>query len=185
MLELTNIFKSYGDKIVLDGFSLKIKGGERICLMGPSGGGKTTALRIACGLIYPDSGSVLRGYARSACVFQEDRLLPWYDALANLTCLGIDSAKAKSYLEKVGLTGEEHTLPEQLSGGMQRRLALARALAFGGDMYFFDEPLAGLDDATKNDVVNLLEDELKDKTALIVTHDADAAKRLASKIVYL
>ena len=185
MLELTNIFKSYGDKTVLDGFSLKIKGGERICLMGPSGGGKTTALRIACGLISPDSGSVRRGYVRSACVFQEDRLLPWYDALANLTCLGIDSAKAKSYLEKVGLTGEEHTLPEQLSGGMQRRLALARALAFGGDMYFFDEPLAGLDDATKNDVVSLLENELMGKTALIVTHDAEAAKRLGSKIVYL
>ena len=185
MLKLIDIKKSFGEKTVLNGVSLTIDDGQTLCIMGASGGGKTTLMRIACGLILPDSGSVIFDYKKKSCVFQENRLLPWYDALKNITCMGVSPDIAANYLQKVGLSGEEHTLPASLSGGMQRRLALARALAYGGDMFFLDEPFTGLDEGTKEDIISLLEQELSGKTALMVTHDAAAAQRLGDKIINL
>ncbi len=185
MFELTAVTKFFGDKIILDGFSHTFAEGEATCLFGPSGSGKTTLLRVAAGLLAPDVGSVSVPADRAAYVFQEDRLFPWFDALGNLTAVGIAEGAAAQALDAVGLCGDAHTLPEDMSGGMQRRLAIARALAYGGDVFFLDEPLRGLDAATAEPVLDALASAIRGKTALLITHDPYEAFRLSDSVVAL
>lgn len=183
MVSLHNVTKRFADKDVLLDFSWSLPEGQTTCLIGPSGCGKTTLLRIAAGLLAPDSGTVTSPHARSAYVFQEDRLLPWSDALENLTLLGIDEETARLALSRVLLAGDAHTLPDDLSGGMRRRLAIARALAYGGAYYFLDEPLRGLDPATAAPVLDAMRDALHGNTALLITHSPDEAFALSQRLV--
>lgn len=183
MAEFLNVSFSYGNKTVLKDFSFTVNEGESTAILGPSGFGKTTLLNLAAGFIKPQSGEVSFPCSKPSFVFQEDRLLLWQTAIGNLKAVNIEENRAKEYLEKVGLGGDFEKYPEELSGGMQRRLAIARCLAFGGDMFFLDEPLRGLDIKTSAEILELIKSELCGKTALIVTHSPAEAFFLCDRIV--
>ena len=185
MLEFKNVDFSYGDKIILKDFCFSAEEGVSTAVLGPSGFGKTTLLSLSAGFITPKSGQVTPfSGSKPTFIFQEDRLLPWFTALKNLTAVGIEESTAKEYLDKVGLSDCADKYPKELSGGMQRRLAIARALAFGGDIFYFDEPLRGLDIKTSGEILELIKKEISDKTALIITHSPKEAFMLCDRIVF-
>ena len=139
---------SFGDKAVLDRFSLTIPDHGVTALSGPSGCGKTTLLRILAGLQKPQSGQVEGVTPRQAALlFQDDRLLPWRTVEQHLTDVLPKSrwGEVPALLDLAELEGEEKSLPAALSGGMGRRLALARCLALDAKLYLLDEPFAGID----------------------------------------
>lgn len=149
MITVRELSKRFGDHVVFEHFSCRIPTDGNTVLRGASGSGKTTLLRLLAGLLEPDSGEIsgIRGL-RPALVFQEDRLLPWYTAQQNVSLVS-DEATAAAILTSLGLAEALHDKPAALSGGMKRRVAVARALAFGGDILLLDEPFAGLDDEAK------------------------------------
>lgn len=183
MLEFKNVSFSYGEKNVLEKFSFSVKDGEITAILGPSGFGKTTLLELASGFLKPKSGEIFPFSKKPTFVFQEDRLLPWATALENLLAVNIEKSRAAEYLEKVGLSDSAEKYPDELSGGMCRRLAIARALAFGGKVFFLDEPLRGLDIKTAVEILELIKSEISGKTALIITHSPAEAFSLAERIV--
>ena len=139
---------SFGRKAVLDRFSLKIPDAGVTALSGPSGCGKTTLLRVLAGLEKPRSGAVEGIVPRqTALLFQDDRLLPWRTVEQHLTDVLPKSrwGEVPARLALAELEGEEHAFPAALSGGMGRRLALARCLALDARLYLLDEPFAGVD----------------------------------------
>ena len=147
MIELRDVTLRYGDKLVLDRLSLEIPDGLT-ALSGPSGCGKTTLLRVIAGLTRPESGTVSgENPARTAFLFQEDRLLPWRTAEQQITDVLPRGQKGEGarWLAFAELTGEGGAYPAALSGGMARRLALARCAALGGELLLLDEPFAGVD----------------------------------------
>ena len=148
MIGLDHITLSFGEKRVLDDLSLTLPETGVTVLSGPSGCGKTTLLRVLAGLETPQRGQVSGISPRdTAFLFQEDRLLTGRTVLQQLTDVMPKDrwGEAPRWLELAELTGEENTLPHQLSGGMGRRLALVRALALGGALYLLDEPFTGID----------------------------------------
>ena len=148
MIEARYLTLRYGDKLVLDHFSLEIPNDGITALNGPSGCGKTTLLRVLAGLETPETGTV-NGVtpSRTAFLFQEDRLLPWRTVGQHLTDVLPRSRRGElaDWLAFAELSGEEAAYPDALSGGMARRLALARCAALGGDLLLLDEPFAGVD----------------------------------------
>ena len=183
---LENVSKSFGDKKVLQNCSVTFEAGITTAVLGASGSGKTTLMRIAAGLLLPDSGTVVRDKELSlSFVFQDDRLLPWYTALENVMFAGISREIAVDVLDSLGLGAELSSLPSELSGGMCRRVAIARALAYNGDVYFLDEPLRGLDKSTAQQVLAVLKNTIKGKTVLLVTHNAEESSLLAQSTVTL
>ncbi|MBQ7875431.1 MAG: ATP-binding cassette domain-containing protein [Oscillospiraceae bacterium] len=184
MLEFRNVCFAYGEKCVLKDFSFTAEEGISTAVLGPSGFGKTTLLKIAAGFLKAQSGKVLPfEHEKASFVFQEDRLLPWCTALENLTAVNIPKSRAEEYLEKVGLSDSAKKYPEELSGGMCRRLTIARALAFGGDVFYFDEPLRGLDIKTSAEILELIRTETAGKTVFIITHSTAEAFALCDRIV--
>lgn len=183
MLEFKNVSFSYGEKNVLENFSFSASDGKITAILGPSGFGKTTLLELASGFLKPKSGEIFPFSEKPTFVFQEDRLLPWATALENLLAVNIEKIRAAEYLEKVGLSDSAEKYPDELSGGMCRRLAIARALAFGGKVFFLDEPLRGLDIKTAAEILELIKAEISGKTALIITHSPAEAFSLAERIV--
>ena len=187
MLKLTDISHSYGDHAVLQGRNLTLLPGQRIAIMGPSGCGKTTLLRIALGLLKPAEGTVENTFRKTAAVFQEPRLLPWRTALQNVNLvLGDGKATletAKQYLEKVKLSDAADKYSRELSGGMQQRVAVARALAAEGDLLILDEPFKAMDEELREQVIALVN---QTKAAiLLVTHEEAEAKMLGCEIIKL
>ena len=148
MIICKDITVCYGEKRVLDRFSLQIPLEGITALSGPSGCGKTTLLRVLAGLQPPESGAV-SGLNRPVILFQEDRLFPWRTCGQHIAdVLPRDRREEVSHwLALAELEGEAHAYPSALSGGMGRRLALARALACGGDCLLLDEPFTGVDEA--------------------------------------
>ena len=184
MPEFKNVDFAYGEKKVLENFSFALNKGEATAVLGPSGFGKTTLLELASGFLKPQGGNITPFFDKNASfVFQEDRLLPWFTALENLTAVNIEKNRAIEYLEKVGLSDSANKYPKELSGGMCRRLSIARALAFGGEVFFLDEPLRGLDIKTSAEVLELIRSEISGKTALIITHNPAEAFNLCDRIV--
>ncbi len=183
MPEFRDVSLSFDGRTILDHFQFSLEEKTRTAVLGTSGSGKTTILRLVSGLQKPDSGTVGSFSGKPSFLFQDDRLLPWSSALENLTALGIPPERAKKYLAKVGLAGEEDKLPEELSGGMKRRLAIARCFAHGGDTFYLDEPLQGLDLKTAGDVLAFMAGELRGKSALLITHNPEEALTLADRVV--
>ena len=148
LLECKHLSLSFEDKTVLDNFSLTLPPEGITALRGPSGCGKTTLLRLIAGLEKAGSGEI-RGIRpdETAFLFQENRLLPWRNVEQHLTDVmpHPNSARARDLLKLVELDGEEMRMPDQLSGGMGRRLALGRALALESRLLLLDEPFAGVD----------------------------------------
>jgi ABC-type nitrate/sulfonate/bicarbonate transport system ATPase subunit len=191
-----------GDLIkVLDGINLSFEEGEFVCILGPSGCGKSTLLKIIAGFDSNCDGVVLINGKEVTgptpghiFVFQQNGLLPWMTVWKNLE-LGLRHIKDKEeiaekireYLDIVELSGFENHYPHQLSGGMQRRAELARALVVNPDTLFMDEPFTGLDFLThmkmREEVVNM--HEFIQKTMILVTHDIDDALLMGDRIVVL
>lgn len=174
MLEAVNLCKSFDGKPVIQHFSAKLERGVHYCLMGPSGCGKTTLLNLLMGLQKPDSGAVhMPPGTRLSAVFQEDRLLKQMTAPANIALVSPASRKEiDALLTELGIDAESLPLPiSSYSGGMKRRVALARALLAGFDVLFLDEPYKGLDEDTRARVMAIVERFTQGKTVLMVTHD--------------
>jgi NitT/TauT family transport system ATP-binding protein len=170
--------------------------GERWVIIGPSGCGKSTLLKAMGGLLEPSAGSVRIGEggdARIGFVFQADALLPWRTALANVELAarfaGCGSPRERSVelMEQLGLGNAEGKYPSQLSGGMRKRVALARALAYDPSVFFMDEPFGALDAQTRISVGNFLLGLLEKfgQTIVFVTHDLDEAIALADRILVM
>ena len=187
MLKLKNLAHRYGEHTVLSDFSLELHPGARIALMGPSGCGKTTLLRIAMGLLQPSEGRVDNTFRKTAVVFQEPRLLPWQTALQNVNLVLGDSKetlpRAMEQLRKLGLEAAADKYPGELSGGMQQRTALARALAAEGDLLILDEPFKAMDEKLRWEVIDQV--AKTDAAILLVTHDEAEANALGCRIVRL
>lgn len=183
MAEFKNVSFSYGEKQIIKNLSFSVESGTSTAILGPSGCGKTTLFSLLSGFLKPESGSISSFSGKASFVFQEDRLLPWLTALENLTAVNIDKETALEYLEKVGLSESADKYPDELSGGMCRRLAIARSLAFGGDVFFFDEPLRGLDIKTSAEILELIRTETEGKTLFIITHSPKEAFLLCKKII--
>lgn len=182
---IDGINKSYCGKAVLTDFHMTLPEGGVTCLMGTSGTGKTTLLRILAGLETPDSGRItgLDG-ARLGVVFQENRLLDWLDAAENLRLVApeLTRATAVEALARFGLTDCDGQPVRELSGGMRRRVALLRALLAPADALLMDEPFNGLDAATREAVIRETLRLRAGRTTLVVTHDPDEAVMMGARV---
>ena len=188
MIELKGATKRFGPLAVLDNFNFKLPDSGVVAILGTSGSGKTTLMRIIAGLEKLDSGQLIKPpEARVSMVFQEDRLIPGLSAAENILAAlpphpgNVD--KTARILGACGLSRAAHLLPEELSGGMQRRVAIGRALAFGGDILLLDEPFKGLDPATREDVIRIVLSECEQRLILLVTHSMEEAERCADTIL--
>ena len=183
MIKVTNLKKSFGAELLFSNLNFVIPKGSITAIMGISGKGKTTLLRLLAGLDKEFEGTIENVPEKAAWVFQEDRLLPWLNLYDNLALVLPRKegalAAVLAALRLVGLEGDKFKMPSELSGGMQRRAALARALLFQADYMFLDEPFAALDRKTKLDITESLFALAKEKgrTLVIVTHDAEIVER--------
>jgi ABC-type nitrate/sulfonate/bicarbonate transport system ATPase subunit len=179
--------KSFAGRPVLGSVRLALAQGQRVAILGPSGIGKTTFLRIVAGLDQDYEGTVTEP-GRTTVVFQEPTLLPWRTALENITLpAGVTTDVARDLMAEVGLAGKDALYPRQLSLGQQRRLALARAFAPAPATLLMDEPFASLDAETAGRMLDLTAALLdRSKASLIfVTHDPTEAARLEAKVLTL
>lgn len=181
-MKITNLTVSYDGMPVIDRLNLEIGDGIT-CIMGESGLGKTTLLHTIAGLIKPDSGEIEGAPVRPAVMFQEDRLLPWFSALKNLETVCSDTGRALEMLRAVELEEASDKLPDELSGGMKRRVALARTLLFDSDMLILDEPFKGLDEALTGRIAGLIR-EVK-VPVIVATHAESDVELLGAKKIVL
>ena len=192
-MQLKNIVKDYGDKKVLGGIDIEIEEGKITAILGESGCGKSTLLNIIAGKIKDYSGEIIfeREHEKGiSYVFQEDTLIPWKTVYNNLEFVlkgkveksELDK-RIKKYLKIVNLEGSEKEFPNMLSGGMKRRVGIARAFAFPSNYMFMDEPFEFLDVKIKEEIVeDLIKlQESEKKTIILITHDIDTAITLGEK----
>lgn len=201
-LEVRNVSKSYGGRLVLRNIDLTVEEREFICILGHSGCGKSTLLNMIAGYITPDSGEILvdgkpvTGPSRSrGMVFQDHALFPWLTVLNNIAfgprVQKVPKAQAKEmareYLRLVGLEAYESHYPAQLSGGMKQRVGIARALAGRPDILLMDEPFGALDVLTRESMQAELRRicETLKPTVLFVTHSISEAVYLADRVVIM
>jgi NitT/TauT family transport system ATP-binding protein len=209
MLKFNNVSVTFTKRggapfTALEDVSFEVPDGDFVALIGPSGCGKTTLLKIVAGLQKSTAGSVEIDGSRitapgpdRALIFQNFVLLPWYDVVTNaalgLEARGVGKAerlkRARAELARVGLTGFEHHLPHELSGGMQQRVGIARALVVEPQTILMDEPFGALDAITRRvmqrDLAAIWSEEGNDRTAVFVTHSMAEAVFLADRIVLM
>lgn len=180
MIILKDVTCGYGAIMPIQNLSAIFPQSGCVAIAGPSGSGKSTLIKLLAGLIAPTSGEVcgLEG-KRAAVVFQEDRLLPWRSVLENVALVN-EQGDAMAALEIVELVPDAEKLPANLSGGMQRRTALARALNYGGDILLLDEPFKGLDDELKQRIALRIRGRFE--LVVIATHDVAEAQMLADEV---
>ena len=185
-MELRNICKSYHGRPVLQNVSFTIEPGVT-ALWAPSGAGKTTLLRILLGLERPDSGELLGTGVRWSAVFQEDRLLPWRSALENVALVsnGDTARECLALVVELGLSDAEDRPVREWSGGMKRRLALARALLADAEAIALDEPFAGLDAENRRHGAECIARRAETTPVLLVTHDRADLEALNTRIIEL
>lgn len=184
-LTLNNITKRFDDKTIFQDFSFTVDEGKIMAVVGESGVGKTTLLRILAGLDRDFLGKITPKNYKTSVAFQEARLYPGATVMENLLTV-TDFKSAESLLLEMGIEKEEFNLyPHELSGGMARRVSLARALLYKADIYLIDEPFSGLDGENTANVSNILCKYLKGKTSVVVTHNAEFAENNADIILNL
>lgn len=188
-ISLHRVCKSFDGRILFDNLDLTLNAGQITCIMGKSGCGKTTLMRMLMGLEPPDSGSITGiKNIRFSAVFQEDRLCPSLSASAN-AAISLPDCFTRSHsdeiLNSLGLGGDLFKPVSDMSGGMRRRVALARALAADYDLLLLDEPFTGLDLAARNRCIQSILKYAPNKTLLIVTHDPDIPSLLDGNILDL
>lgn len=175
MIEVSNLSKSFGQKVLFEDLSFTIQEGERVAVTGESGKGKTTLLRLLSGLERPDHGTI-SGFSQQdiAYAFQEPRLFPTLSVLENVLCVSqkkpVDRARAKQILSHMELDDLKKR-PSELSGGMKQRVCLARALYANRSILFLDEPFTGLDVGRKERIRATILDFCRGRTLVLVSHD--------------
>ena len=187
-IAVKNVTKSFDGKTVLSDLTLSFERGTVTCIRGPSGCGKTTLLRILAGLETPDAGIVERGEGSLAYVFQEDRLSENFSAVSNIrlvTGKRLPAGVILEHLKEVGLGDDVHKPVREYSGGMKRRVAIARAVCCDADFLLMDEPFKGLDAKLKTGVMEYVKRHSEGKTVIYVTHDASEAAFMGGTILDL
>ena len=211
MIRLVDICKAYNDKVVLDNINLEIADGETLAIIGGSGSGKSTLLRLMIGLIKPTSGQIWLGNDDIAAMNEKELdnirlhmgMVFQYSALFDSMSVGdnvafglrehtdYDEEKimniVREKLELVGLPGTEGMMPDELSGGMKKRVSLARAIAFNPEIIFYDEPSSGLDPIMTEKIDELIISTQKKLgvTSVVVTHDMGSAVKIADRIAMI
>lgn len=184
---LRGITKRFGDKVVLEDLNARFLKGQTSCIMGPSGCGKTTLLQLLMGFLMPDEGTITGVPKKKSAVFQEDRLCEPFTAVSNIKMvLGrtADTGRIRDHLRQLGL--EEAALDKPVwdfSGGMKRRVSIARAVLFGGEVLFLDEPFKGLDAATREQAMDYVKRHTKGSTVLLITHDQQEARKMGGQLL--
>ncbi|WP_427887111.1 ABC transporter ATP-binding protein [Kribbella sp. GL6] len=188
-VQVRDLVRRYDERAVLDGLDLDIAPGEFVALLGKSGSGKSTLLRALAGLDYDVEGSGEIAVPQNvSVVFQDSRLLPWARVLDNVVLgLGAVEDRGRKSLEEVGLAGREKAWPNELSGGEQQRVALARSLVREPELLLADEPFGALDALTRLKMHALLRQlcAAHQPAVLLVTHDVDEAIVLADRVIVL
>ena len=189
LIRVKGLTRVYGARTVLDGLDLEIAPGEFVALLGQSGSGKSTLLRALAGLDGDAAGDgLVEVPAQVSVVFQDARLLPWQRVLDNVVLgLGAATGRGRESLAEVGLAGRERAWPNELSGGEQQRVALARSLVREPRLLLADEPFGALDALTRLKMHGLLRRlvEQHRPAVLLVTHDVDEAIALADRVLVL
>lgn len=188
MMEIraNNLFFSYGDQPVLQGVNLTLSSDRPVVLLGGSGMGKTTLLRLLAGLLQPQSGQIegIRPDTRIAVMYQEDRLFPHLTVYKNLKLIrpGVTREEAAGLLAELNLDSAVlDQMPRELSGGMRRRVALARTLLFEADMVLMDEPFQGLDVDTRRMALAAVRKYTQGRPMLLISHEPEDGPALGAK----
>ena len=196
VIEFENVTKRFGGKTVLDGLSFSVQRGEVFVVLGPSGTGKSVTLKHIVGLLEPDSGAVRTSTKRIGYLFQSGALLAWMTVAENVALplrettkmneSEID-AKVREALKAVDLLHAANKYPAEISGGMQKRAGLARAIVRETDVLLYDEPTSGLDPVTSANITRLIRDinAARGVTSVVVTHDLASALKIASRILLI
>lgn len=209
LLEIKDLCKSFGDHLVLDRITTDINKGDVLCLVGPSGGGKSTFLRSLNLLEIPTSGKIYfegtditdpktnidEVRKKIGMVFQHFNLFPHLTILENMTLAPINvlklsqteaENKAKVLLDRVGLIDKKDTYPNMLSGGQKQRVAIVRSLMMNPDVMLFDEPTSALDPEMVGEVLDVMKELAKEKmTMVVVTHEMGFAREVANRVAFL
>ncbi len=209
MIEVKNLTKSFGQLDVLKGITTTIEKGERVVVIGPSGGGKSTFLRCLNLLEEPSGGKVIfegedltdpnanvnMARRRIGMVFQHFNLFPHLTIMQNITLAPVQlkmktqaqaEDEGRSLLARIGLLDKADTYPDMLSGGQRQRIAIVRSLMMNPDVMLFDEPTSALDPEMVGEVLQLIEELARDgMTMVIVTHEIGFARRVASRVLFI
>jgi NitT/TauT family transport system ATP-binding protein len=187
-IHVVNLNKAFGPRIVFENATMRFSAGKRTVIMGESGCGKTTLLRILMGLEPRDSGDISGIPQYISAVFQEDRLLEEFSALSNIS-FSADRRVTKElilrHLAELGLRESAPQSVSELSGGMKRRVAIARAMLAKKELLLLDEPFKGLDDRNRDRTAESLKRHSDGVTAIIVTHDTDEVALLDAALIRL
>ena len=185
MFEIKNLFFKFDKEYIIKDFSIKLKDFEFISILGGSGCGKTTLLKIIAGLLEPERGIVDNNFKRIGYIFQDDRLIPWKTVLGNLKLIKNDENSIRIVLKEVDLLEHINKYPAELSGGMVKRVSIARAILYNFDMLLLDEPFGSLDILTREKIISVVYDlwRKKKKTFIMVTHDPFEAAALSTKVL--
>lgn len=190
MLKINNVTFAFDEKIIFKDFSLDLKDGEILAVMGPSGCGKTTLLGLASGLLKPQKGEIINSFQKISYVFQEPRLFPWLTVKDNLLTVMDKKSKTadktvRESLALVDLAEDCEKYPNELSGGMKSRASLARALAYGGDLFLLDEPFAALDEDLRKTLSVKIKNYLRERgaSAILITHNREDAELIADRMI--
>lgn len=195
-LTIRGLTHRYAFEDVLFEVDLDLQPGETLALVGPSGCGKSTLLHIVAGLITPTAGEVRQPFGEVGCVFQQPRLMPWKTVVHNIAlgpkARGVPAAvrreQSAALALRLGLDADDlDKYPHELSGGMQSRVALGRALALAPDLLLLDEPFSALDVGLKSELYGLLREQVEQSgtAVLMITHDLMEAVRLADRILMM
>ena len=209
MISVKNLSKNFGDLQVLKNVSLDIQKGEKVIIVGPSGSGKSTLLRCLNLLEIPTSGNIIfdntditdkkcdinRIRRRMGMVFQNFNLFPHMTVLENISLAPVMTKrlskeeadkKAKSLLERVGLSDKANAYPSQLSGGQKQRIAIVRALAMDPDVMLFDEPTSALDPEMVGEVLEVMRELAENNmTMVVVTHEMAFAREAGTRVLFM
>jgi len=196
MISLRDIGKSFDGRWVFRNVSFTVSPKESVVIVGPSGGGKSVMLKVIAGLLAPDEGTLTLESDNVGMLFQKNALFDSFTVEENLLFplkerMGVTGAKAKAkaayFLKAVGLKGNESLYPDEISGGMQKRLGIARALIVDPQIILYDEPTAGLDPITSRTIADLIRDLRQEvgSTLVTVTNDMQRAYQLADRIFLL
>lgn len=194
MIEFWNVVKRFGEAAVLDGLTFDVEKGEILAVVGPSGTGKSVTLKHIVGLLEPDAGEVTVATDRIGYLFQSGALLAWKTVWENVALPLVETTRLKAdeidrrvaaALAAVGLADDAAKYPAEISGGMQKRAGLARAIVCEAEVILYDEPTSGLDPVTSAQITRLIRDVNRTRgvTSVVVTHDLGSAFRIASRIL--
>ncbi len=194
MIEFRNVVKRFGEAAVLDGLTFDVEKGEILAVVGPSGTGKSVTLKHVVGLLEPDAGEVSVATDRIGYLFQSGALLAWKTVWENVALPLVETTRLKAdeidrrvaaALAAVGLSDDAAKYPAEISGGMQKRAGLARAIVCEAEVILYDEPTSGLDPVTSAQITRLIRDVNRTRgvTSVVVTHDLASAFRIANRIL--